>query len=70
MSRLRVPPMQDKADDKMTPILVSCGILIGSTIILMVMIIGIIIYGDLTVSISFNAFEFNLKKNNNDSFCL
>ena len=49
MSRLRVPPMQDKADDTLTPVLVTCGILIGSTIILLVMIAGVVIYGDCKV---------------------
>lgn len=47
MSRLRVPPMQDKADDRTTPLLVSCGILIGTTIIMLLLNVGVIIYGNI-----------------------
>ena len=47
MARLRVPPMTDKNDNTMTPVLVTCGVLLGSTLMAWVLIAGIIIYGDL-----------------------
>ena len=45
MARLRVPPIQVKATDKMTPLLVSCGVLIGCCLFIAILIIGLVAYG-------------------------
>ena len=45
MARLRVPPIQDKADDKMTPLLVTCGVLIGCCVFIFILILGLVAYG-------------------------
>ena len=62
MARLRVPPMQDKADDKMTPVLVMCGLLIGSCIFMMLLIVVIIAYGRVTEGLYYYYYYYDKKK--------